>query len=155
MGADRKPATIRRYVSSVSTFHRAAGVANPTEALEVKLALKRLHRENGRAQTQAGALNRPIVERMLAVGGSTLRDLRNRALLAVAYDTLCRRSELAELYRADLDVGSDGAGTILVRRSRTDAEGVGVSATSPPIAWSTWPPGWPQPGIRTARCSGD
>ncbi len=45
------------YVSSVATFHRAAAVANPCEALTVKLALKRMHRERGRAQAQAAPLN--------------------------------------------------------------------------------------------------
>ena len=36
----RKPASIRRYVSSISTFHRAAEQPNPCESLTVKLALK-------------------------------------------------------------------------------------------------------------------
>ncbi len=43
MGAMKAPATVRRYVSSVATFHRAAGLPSPCEALEVRLALKRLH----------------------------------------------------------------------------------------------------------------
>lgn len=126
MAATKAPATVRRYVSSVSTFHRAAGAPNPTEALECKLALKRMHREKGRAQQQAAPLNRQLVDRMLAGAGSALRDLRNRALLAVAYDTLCRRSELADLARADLEVGPDGAATVTVRRSKTDQEGAGM-----------------------------
>jgi hypothetical protein len=33
MAATRAPATARRYVSSIATFHRAAGVANPCDAL--------------------------------------------------------------------------------------------------------------------------
>jgi len=45
MGAIKALATIRRYVSSIATFHRAARVANPAETSEVKLALKRPHRE--------------------------------------------------------------------------------------------------------------
>jgi len=53
MGAMKAPATVRRYVSSVATFHRAAGLPSPCEALEVRLALKRLHRAKGRAQAQA------------------------------------------------------------------------------------------------------
>jgi hypothetical protein len=38
---------------SVAALHRAAGVANPCDAQAVKLALKRMHRERGRAQVQA------------------------------------------------------------------------------------------------------
>ncbi len=127
MAASKAPATIRRYVSSVATFHRAAGLTSPTEALEVKLALKRLHREKGRAQAQAAPLTRNLVGRMLeAAGAGGARALRNRALLAVAYDTLCRRSELAAFERADLEIGPQGDGTLTVRRSKTDQEGAGM-----------------------------
>jgi hypothetical protein len=84
MATNKAPATVRRYVSRVATFHRAAGVANPCEAQAVKLALKRMHRERGLAQAQAAPLNDVLVARMLAAAGSTLRDLRNKALLAVA-----------------------------------------------------------------------
>ena len=124
--ADLKaPATIRRYVSSIATFHRAANVANPTDALEVKLALKRLHRAKGRAQAQATGLTRNLVDRMLEAAGLGIRAQRNRALLAVAYDSLARRSELVALDRADLEVGPHGDGTIAIRRSKTDQEGGG------------------------------
>jgi len=116
---------VRRYVSSVSTFHRAAGLANPVEAMAVKLALKRLHRAYGRAQAQAAPLNRPIVERLLAAVPNTLLGLRNRALLAVAYDTLARRSELVALLVDDIEAAADGAATILIRRSKVDQEGMG------------------------------
>jgi len=53
LAGHKAPATIRRYLSSVTTFHRAARLANPCAAIEVGLALKRLHREQGRAQKQA------------------------------------------------------------------------------------------------------
>ena len=125
MGESKAPATIRRYVSSVATFHRAAKLASPTESTEVKLALKRLHRAKGRAQAQAAGLTRGIVDRILEVPGTGVRSLRNRALLAVAYDTLCRRSELVSLMRADVERGPAGDGTATVRRSKTDQEGVG------------------------------
>jgi hypothetical protein len=36
---DRAPATVRRYVASVAALHRAAGIADPTKAEEVRLAL--------------------------------------------------------------------------------------------------------------------
>jgi len=126
MGAMKAPATVRRYVSSVATFHRAAGLASPCEALEVRLALKRLHRAKGRAQAQATPLNRSLVERMLLAAGATLKDARDRALLAVAYDTLCRRSELVVLRVEDLEPSAAGDATILVARGKTDQEGEGA-----------------------------
>ena len=134
MAANKAPATVRRYVSSVATFHRAAAVANPCEAQAVKLALKRMHRERGLAQVQAAPLNDVLVARMLAAAGSTLRDLRNKALLTVAYTTLCRRSELVALQCADLETESDDFGTVTIRRSKTDQEGAGEVAPITPDA---------------------
>jgi integrase len=131
MAEQKAPATVRRYTSSVSTFHRAAGLPSPAEALEVKLALKRMHRAKGRAQAQAAPINDVLVSRMLSAAGTGLRDLRNRALLTVAYSTLCRRSELAALLREDLQVDADEAGTVTIRRSKTDQEGAGKVAPIP------------------------
>ena len=132
MGTLKAPATVRRYMSSVATFHRAAGLPSPCEALEVRLALKRLHRAKGRAQAQAQAqaqaraLTRALVNRMLASAGATLKDARDCALLAVAYDTLCRRSELVALRVEDLEPSAAGDATILVARGKTDQEGEGA-----------------------------
>jgi integrase len=131
MAAGKAPATVRRYVSSVATFHRAAGVANPCDALASKLALKRMHRELGRAQRQAAPLTDRLVERMLAVGGTRLRDLRHKAMLVLAYTTMVRRAELVALQFADLQVEADGFGTVVIRRSKTDQEGQGAVAPIP------------------------
>jgi hypothetical protein len=69
MAAEKAPATIRRYVSSIASFHRAAGFSAPSEAMEVKLALKRMHGGKGRAQAQAAPLNRQHADKMLAAAG--------------------------------------------------------------------------------------
>ena len=127
MAIEKKPATVRRYVSSVSTFHKAAGLASPTATLEVRMALKRMNRERGTRQDQAAPLTRGVLDRLLAAGipGDRLIDRRDRALLAVAYDTLVRRSELVALAVEDLAVAEDGTGTVLVRKSKTDQAGEG------------------------------
>jgi len=116
----RKPATIRRYVSSVAHLHRAAGLPNPADSNAVRLALRRMTMKGNAAQAQAGGLTRRVADQLLGAGGARLRDLHNRALLAVAYDTLCRRSELVALLREDLHHGPHGDGTVKVRRSKTD-----------------------------------
>jgi len=124
--AGKRPATIRRYISSIAHLHRAAGLPVPSDSNTVKLALRRMMKGDGAAQQQADGLTRRLVDRALHAGGSQLRDLRNRALLAVAYDTLCRRSELVALQRKDLQAGPHGDGTLLVRRGKTDQEGAGM-----------------------------
>jgi site-specific recombinase XerD len=128
MAASRAPATVRRYISSIATFHRAAEVANPCDTQTVKLALRRMHRATGRAQQQAAPVSDRLVERMLIAAGTSKRDLRNKAMLVVAYTTMARRSELVALLREDLQVEADGFGTIVIRRGKTDQEGHGAVA---------------------------
>jgi hypothetical protein len=60
-------------------------------------------------------LSRSTVDRLLGPSGSRAVDLRNAALLAVAYDTLARRSELVALDLADLEPNEDGSATVLIR----------------------------------------
>lgn len=126
MGDAKAPATVRRYVASIAACHRAARLLNPCGDDAVRLALKRLHRVRGRIQAQAAPLTRDRVERMLAAAGDGPRALRNRALLAVAYDSLCRRSELVALRCDDVQVGPHGDATLTLRRSKTDQEGQGT-----------------------------
>ena len=57
-----------------------------------------------------------------------LRDIRDRALVAVAYDTMCRREELVSLLVEDIEPADDGSGTVVIRRSKTDTTGDGATA---------------------------
>ena len=125
MSETRKPATIRRYVSTISHMHKAAGVPNPCADPVVKFALRRMGKALTVRQRQAKGINRSLLDRMLGATGSAPRDMRNRALLAVAYDTLARRSELVTLQVLDLQVDEEGHGSVLIRRSKTDQLGEG------------------------------
>ncbi len=131
MALSHAPASVRRYVSSIAYLHRAAKQPNPCDTELVRLALKRMHRSRGRAQKQAGPLNDELVRSLLRVPSIRLVNLRNRALLTVAYVTMCRRAELVALQFADLTVEADGFGTILIARSKTDQEGAGAIAPIP------------------------
>ena len=127
MAASRAPATVRRYVASIDAAHRVLGHdRSATKSPAVRLALQRMHRAKGRRQTQALALTWPLRQRLLAASGDRLIDVRNRALLALAYDTMLRRSELAALHADDLAEEPNGAATLLVRRGKTDPEGGGA-----------------------------
>ena len=125
MAATRAPATVRRYVASIAVAHRAIGCAEAPGSPAVKHALQRMHRRKGRRQAQALGLTWPLRECLLEAAGDRLIDARNRALVAVAYDTLLRRSELAALQVSDLAMEETGAATVLVRNGKTDAEGRG------------------------------
>ena len=124
----RSSATIRRAIAGISTIFRLNRLPDPSKDPEVIIAMKRMHRKLGRASTQAQAITANVLEKLLATIGNTDRGIRDRALLLIAYDTLCRRSELVSLQIQDVKtVEKDGKKhtTILLRRSKTDQESAG------------------------------
>jgi len=54
--------------------------------------MRRMHRQLGRTSGQAYGINKDLLERMIAATSDDLRGIRDKALLSLAYDTLCRRS---------------------------------------------------------------
>ena len=123
MAASRAPATVRRYVASIAVAQRVIGSDGTLGSPLVKLALQRMHRRRGRRQNQALGLTWSLRQRLLDASGNRLIDARNRALLAVAYDAMLRRSELSAARVADLVLDIHGGATLLVRRGKTDADG--------------------------------
>ena len=125
MAEEKAPATVRRYVASIMVAHRAVGRGRVLKGPPVSLALRRMHARKGRRQGQAQGLTGALRARLLAAAGERPIDLRNRALLAVAYDAMLRRAELTALEVADFLEETPGDATLVVRRSKTDSEGKG------------------------------
>ena len=128
MESVRAPATVRRYVSSIAAVHRAAGKRSPAEHATVRRALSRMRRRKGSRQEQVKGLTWALRRRLIeaAAGGERLIDIRNRAILAVAYDAMLRRSELVALQVVDVTMDRGGSASLLVRRAKTDPEGGGA-----------------------------
>lgn len=121
-------ATIRRAIAGISTIYRLNRMPDPSKDPEVVIAMKRMHRKLGRAANQAQGITSELLDKLLAAIDGSPRGIRNRALLLMAYDTLCRRSELVSLQIQDIrTVEKDGSEhtTILLRRSKTDQEATG------------------------------
>ena len=123
----RAPATVRRYVFSIVTAHRAAGEQGPLEHPEVQRALQRMRQRNGCRQRQVQGLTWKLLRRLMEAAGDRLIDLRNRAILAVAYDAMLRRSELVALQVVDMKIDMGGSASLLVRRGKTDPRGAGAT----------------------------
>jgi site-specific recombinase XerD len=87
-----------------------------------------MHRKLGRSSSQAFGINANTLEKMLSATDDSIRGIRDRALLLVAYDTLCRRSELVSLQVKDVKIniknGIETSSTLL-RKSKTDQDATG------------------------------
>ena len=121
-----KSATIRIAVASISAIHRLNEYSDPTSHPNVKIELRRMHRNLGRESKQALGINAELLKKMLSTTDNSLRGLRDKALLLTAYDSMCRRSELVSLQIDDAIIDKENKTfKIKLRRSKTDQDGIG------------------------------
>lgn len=118
-------ATLKRRLAAIRKIHLLLRLENPIADEEVTIAMRRALRAKQARPHQAMGLTRDLRDRLVASCQNTLAGKRDRALLAVGYDTLCRRSELVGLRAEDIALIDAGAAQILVRRSKTDQYGNG------------------------------
>lgn len=118
-------ASIRRAIAGISTIHRLNKMINPSKDSDVILAMRRMHRQLGRASKQAEPITSDRLKQMIKAADHSISGLRDKALLKVAYDTMCRRSELVSLMVGDIVLTNHKGTThasILLRKSKTDSE---------------------------------
>jgi integrase len=123
-------ATVERRLASLSKAHRLQDLDNPCQAPVVSELLSQARRRaarRGERPAKKRALTLDLLEQVLAPLGDELRDVRDRALLLVAWGSGGRRrSEVAALSVADLDSVEDGY-LWTVRHGKTDQEGAGLT----------------------------
>jgi site-specific recombinase XerD len=120
-----KSSSIRIAIASISSIHKLNSLEDPTQHPTVKIELRRMHRALGRFSQQAFGITAPILEKMLGVTANNLRGTRDRALLLLAYDSMCRRSEIVSLRIADIQIDkleNQFQMKVRLRKSKTDQE---------------------------------
>ena len=127
------PSTIRHRLCAVTRMHRLFDFGNPVETDEVRLALRRMYRKKGLRQRQPVGMRASLRDTLAAASRDDLRGARDRAVLAVGYDTLCRRSELVRLTVEDLGPAArrrrvDPGSPLEVRSVRRGTPGLSVAA---------------------------
>lgn len=123
-----KPSTLKRQLSGIRKIHRLYDLPDPTDHFEVDLVLRRARRSKPQRPDQALGITAKIRDKLLAACGTDLAGLRNQVMIAVGFDTLCRRSELVALCAEDLEPNAFGNRSILVRRAKNDPFGIGRTA---------------------------
>ena len=121
-----KSASIRIAIVAIAAIHRLNRFDDPTKDPDVALEVRRMYRKLGRASKQALGVTHPILEKLIGATDDSLRGLRDRMLLLLAYDSLCRRSELVSLRIEDIsDLGTEKGLQIRLRKSKTDPNAMG------------------------------
>ena len=136
----RAVATVERYLSTISRAHSLSNVPDPTRAAQVKAAFRHLSRGQREKQPRC-ALRWSHISYALEHldSGNASWDLRAKALLAVAYSTMARRSELVAITTQDLTFNPhthDGVAIIrMTKVGREEARYLAPEATGPLRAW--------------------
>lgn len=112
--------TIARRLHVIGRVHQWLDLADPTSGQVVKIAYRAAVKRRAKPPRQALGLSAGLRDQLLAACPETLLGLRDRAMISVGYDTLCRRSELVRLRLEDLAPLPDGSAKVLVAQSKND-----------------------------------
>lgn len=128
IAAGCKRATLEHNLATLATMHRLAELPWVMETMEARLMWRGLRRTHLVArQRQAQGLVLEDVRRLQEkLDPEHARDARDAALLAVAFESMCRCSELVALQVDQLTIERDGSGRLTIERSKTDQEGEGA-----------------------------
>jgi site-specific recombinase XerD len=124
----KRASTLGRRLAAIRYFHRAAGYDTPTGDEKVKAVLSGIRRTVGASPVRKRAATADIVIAMSPTATS-LRALRNRAIILLGFAGAFRRSELVALNVEDLEEPPEGL-LVTLRRS-TDQEALGRRVAIP------------------------
>lgn len=136
--AGQKITSINRKFSSIAVAHALLGLDNPCQALAVRQGLRAIRKERGVVRRQALAVRLGdqdqgfqkgiTLQGLLAACGDDPPELRDAALLSVAYDGGLRASEITSICVEHIEDQADGSGLLYLPRSKTDQAGEGAYA---------------------------
>jgi integrase/recombinase XerD len=119
------PASVRHRLVAIGKLHALAGMPSPTKSETVVLAMRRARRSKPARPNQALGITAERRDELMMVCTDDLSGLRDKVMLAVGFDSLCRRSELVALRVEDFSLEPNGCYTVLVRRAKNDQFGEG------------------------------
>jgi site-specific recombinase XerD len=122
----RKVATLAQALAAISEAHIVAGHKTPRADRLVRETWKGVRRRLGVAADQKAPISAREIRAMIEELPPGLLGVRDRALITLGFAGGFRRSELVALDAIDLVFVDEGL-EVLVRRSKTDQEGAGLT----------------------------
>jgi site-specific recombinase XerC len=135
--ASHNATSVPRRVAAIRDWHRASGLAAPTDDERVRIALTRAQWRQRRAPVHTLPLDATELASLLASLPLSLVGMRDRAMLLVGYAAALRPSELVSLDVSDLTVVDDGLAMSLMRGRIVIPCGVEPDLC-PVLAWQDW-----------------
>lgn len=125
-------ATIERRLIGIHRAHQDRNLMSPARHASVRQTMQGIRRTLGTAQRRVRAILKDDLLGMLALidQQKPVRAARDRALLLIGFAGAFRRGELVAIQHEDITVVDEGI-EILLRRSKTDQEGVGRTVFIP------------------------
>lgn len=114
-----KLSTLKTYSWAVQTMHLASGLPSPTEPIKIKKLLQKIESQKlgeGEYVRQASAFNETHLSVLHETFSTSSRliELRDLALITVAYESMLRESELTRATFEQLTFHRDGRGILLI-----------------------------------------
>ena len=119
-----KVGSLQRRLNAITEAHKAVGLESPTHSPIVANTMKGIRRTMGTAPTQKAPAVTDDIRAMVEAADAGTIGARDRALILLGFAGAFRRSELVGLNVEDCEFSKDGL-TVILRKSKTDQEGVG------------------------------
>lgn len=123
-------ATLYRRLASINKAHRIMKHTSPTKAEEVKLTMRGIMREHGRAQKRVKPITKDDLIAIFSHMGESVKDKRDKALLIIGFCAALRKSELVAIKCTDCEFVKEGL-RVTLPKSKTDQTGQGREIAIP------------------------
>jgi site-specific recombinase XerD len=128
------PITVARRVAAINHHHKEVGIASPTardDAGIIAHMMAGVRRKFARKKEQKAPAEADVLKAMLAtIEGDGMREVRDRAILALGMAGAFRRSEIAAMQLAELGFEKSGL-KITIPRSKRDQVALGQKIAIP------------------------
>jgi len=121
-------ATMTARLGAIRKVHGLFDLPDPVHGRLVYLALRRGRRAYGGPPRQARAVTAVLKARLLAAATADLTGARDRVMLNLAYDTLCRSAEVVAFRVEDVTPLADGTAKLHIRAAKNDPFSEGGAA---------------------------
>lgn len=120
--------TVKKYIAGLANILKLLGAQNGCDDPLFRFYLKTTLQAVAKPAAQANPVRLDMVNRILQDidPDGDIRAFRAGMIVQLAYDTLCRASELIELRQSDIDFKANGTATVFIRRSKNDQAAVGA-----------------------------